>query len=71
VTLSELRHRLKRLSWRVPIIVVAYLAPTFAGMSEEAAKPYREACVGALVIALGAWTAKQGQRKTPRDGEQA
>lgn len=62
-------HVLKRLSWRVPLIVLAYLAPTFAGISEEAAKPYRDACVGALIIAFGAWASKQGQRKVPRNGE--
>jgi hypothetical protein len=58
-------HVLRRLSWRVPIIVAVYLTPTFVGISEEAAKPLREACVGALVVVFGSWVSKQGKRQKP------
>ena len=69
MTLPVKLYVFRRLSWRVPIIVACYLAPTFVGMSEEAAKPYREVCVGALVVAFGAWASTQGRRRKNGDGE--
>lgn len=60
-------HILKRLSWRVPIIVALYLMPTWVGISEEAAGPWRDACVGALIVVFGAWASKQGRRQPNSD----
>ena len=54
-------HRALRLTWRVNVIVLCWLVPSFVDVPAEVADPWRATCGAALVAALAAWGSTQGR----------
>lgn len=58
-----MRHRLQRLSWRVPLGCLLYLAPRLLGLGEAEGQVIREGAMAFIVASLASWLATQGRRR--------